>query len=443
MKTHAREWAALDKSTCFLFCSREGSVAQQLGQAIGDLGLLTQEVPAPDDLARRIAEIDPQVVFLDFTHGPSEPGKLLASADLARVLARIAPSVPRVAVGYLSQPDGAIAALRAGVSDFVDPSVSPEEVRGVIQRLISARRDKPGAGVCRSVLVVGARPGVGSTTLAVHAAGVAQERLAQAALARQRSTARPGRPGEFMAAQLPLSERVGLLDLGYPVGDCLLYLNIASDFDFLEGVKNLERLDGTLLNAAMARTASGISAMSLPRDVSLMRGVSPADSLMLYERLRQHCGMLLTDAGGCSNPEFVAKLARASSEVWLVADQSVSALVSLAGVLQDLEQQHVDRQVLRLVVNRYDERYGMTAAQISDRFGVPLAGTLPDRTLPLMVATNQGRLLHEQAERDIYVRAVQHLVDCVMAERVAPGSRSAGSWLANWLPGVHKRMMII
>lgn len=444
MKTHAREWVGLDKATCFLFCSSDNGVAQQLGQAVGDLGMLTQETPSLDVLAQRLAEINPQVVFLDFTGGQADPGKLLMAADLARVLMRVAPSLPRVAVGYLSQPDGAIAALRAGVSDFVDPSVSPEEVRAVVQRLVSDRRQPGGSGggSHRSVLVLGARPGVGASTLAVHAAGLAQQQLAQAVLARQTAAAgkAAGKGGEIMAAQLPLTDRVCVLDLGWPIGDCLLYLNINSEFDFAEAVRNLRRLDGTLLGSAMAHTPAGISAMALPRDVAQVRALSPADSLSLFERLRQHYGFLIADAGGFSNPDFVAKLARSSQEVWLVTDQSVSSLVALAGVLQELEQQHVQRDSIKLVVNRYDERYGMTSAQISERFGLALAGTLPDRTLPLMLCTNQGRLLYQQAERDIYVKAVQGLVDRLMAERMAPGARQG--WLAAWLPGVHKRMML-
>ncbi|KCV11347.1 AAA domain protein [Bordetella holmesii 04P3421] len=224
------------------------------------------------------------------------------------------------------------------------------------------------------------------------------------------------------------------------MGDCLLYLNINSDFDFAEAVRNLRRLDGTLLSSTVAHTAAGISAMTLPRDMAQVRTLSPADSLSLFERLRQHYGVLVTDAGGFSNPDFTAKLARSSHEVWLVTDQSVSSLVSLAGVLQELEQQHVPRDTLKLVVNRYDERYGMTSMQIAERFGLALAGTLPDRTMPLMLCTNQGRLLYQQAERDIYVRAVQGLVDRMLAERMAPGARQG--WLAAWLPGVHKRMML-
>ncbi|OWT77546.1 MULTISPECIES: pilus assembly protein CpaE [unclassified Achromobacter] len=442
MKTHSKEWIAAQQAGSFLFCSNDSNVATQLSNAIGDMGLLMQELPSIENMARRLAELDPRVVFLDFTRSENEPGKLLQAADLARMLARVAPAVPRVAVGYVAHPEGAIAALRAGVSDFVDPSVAPDEVREVVQRVMhmdGGMAAAVGRGARRSVALLGARPGVGTSTLAVHLAGLMQDRMVQI------NASRPGAPkvgkGQQDGSGLPLSERVGLLDLGWPVGDCLLYLNIESDFDFAEAVRNLRRLDPTLLGSAMAHTRSGISVLSMPRDVEQMRGISLSDSLLLFERMRQHYGLLLADAGGFSNAEFVAGLARSAQETWLVTDQSVGALVSLAGLLRELDQQHVDRSHLRLVVNRYDERYGMTAAQIAERFNLELAGTVPDRTLPLMVCTNQGHLLHEDAERDVYVRAVQHLADRLTAEYVAPGSRSG--WLSTWLPGVQRRMSVI
>lgn len=440
MKAHTKEWVAMQKAGCLLFCSNDDGVAMQLSNAIGDLGLLMQEVPPMEHIARRVAELDPKVVFLDFTRSEREPGKLLQAADMARMLARVAPTIPRVAVGYVSHPEGAIAALRAGVSDFVDPSVAPDEVRDVVQRAISQHGNlmPTGTGSRRSVVLLGARAGVGTSTLAVHMAGLMQDRMSQ--LAATRLGARPGKGG-VDGSLLPLSDRVGLLDLGYPVGDCLLYLNIESDFDFAEAVRNLRRLDPTLLGSAMAHTRSGVGVLAMPRDVAEMRSVSLSDSLMLFERLRQHYGLLLADAGGFSNPEFVSGLARAAHETWLITDQSVGALVSLAGTLRELEQQNVDRRHLRLVVNRYDERYGMTAQQIAERFNLELLGTLPDRTLPLMMCTNQGHLLQEESERDVYVRAVQHLTDRLTAEYIAPGSR--GGWLATWLPGVQRRMMLM
>jgi len=243
-------------------------------------------------------------------------------------------------------------------------------------------------------------------------------------------------PGE----PLPLSSRVALMDLGWPVGDCQLYLNIGGDFDFAEAARNLRRLDSTLLGSAMAHTANGLSVLSLPRDLGQMREVSQSDSLLVFERMRQHFSVVVADAGGFTNAEFVSGLARNSQLNWIVTDQSVGALVSLAALLQELEHLHVDRSTLGLIVNRYDERYGMTAKQIAERFSLELVGTLPDRTLPLMVCTNRGHLLHEEAERDVYVRAVQTLAERLCTEEAAPGGHA--SWLATWLPGVHRRMVI-
>ncbi|MBC9908702.1 MULTISPECIES: response regulator [Achromobacter] len=438
MKTHASEWVGLQNGTRFLFCSQGNAVAAQLGQALGDLGMLTQEAPRIEELARRLTEIAPQVVFLDFTLSDDEPGKLFKSAELARLLARIAPTLPRVAVGFLSQPEGAIAALRAGVSDFVDPSVAPQEIKEVVLRLLDRPSDGRMDGTRRSVVLLGARPGVGTSTLAVHMAGMVQDRLKFAH--GQRAATSGAKTPKPAGEPLPLSSRVALMDLGWPIGDCQLYLNIGGDFDFAEAARNLRRLDSTLLGSAMAHTANGLSVLSLPRDLGQMRDVSQSDSLLVFERMRQHFSVVVADAGGFSNPEFVSGLARASQLNWIVTDQSVGALVSLAGVLQELEQQHVDRRSLGLIVNRYDERYGMTAQQIAERFQLELVGTLPDRTLPLMVCTNRGHLLHEEAERDVYVRAVQALAERLCAEENAPGGRAG--WLATWLPGVHRRMVV-
>jgi len=444
MKTHAREWTALDKTGRFLFCSADNGIALQLGAALSEIGLLTQEALGADTVAVRVAQLNPQAVLLDFTPDPAEPGKLLRAAELARILAKAMPHLPRVAVGSLAHPEGAVAALRAGVSDFVDPVVDPGEVRDVIARLVRQSGTARGQETaCRSVVLLGARPGVGTSTLAVHLAGLVQARLMQAWAQGNPETPNvagaPGvaKPGDRVS-MLPLSSRVGLLDFGWPVGDCLLYLNLKSDFDFSEAVRNLRRLDTTLLSSALAHTDGGINVLALPHDMNQMRNVSHADSLTLYEQLRRHFGLLLSDAGGLSDPEFAAGLARAADETWLVTDQSVGSLVSLADLLQQMEQRHVARESLRLVVNRYDERYGMTAGQIAQRFSLPLIKTLPDRALPLMQCTSQGRLLYEQSERDPYVKAVDQLADRLGLSH-AVGAARAG-WLATWLPGVHKRM---
>lgn len=413
----------------FLFCSEDNAVATVLGQMLGGLGLLVQETPALEAVSLRVGELAPGVVFLDFTADPTHLNQIARSSDLARVLARVAPTVPRVAVGYASRPAGAIAALRAGVSDFIDLGGNAEEAVTAVQQLLSFFEAVGASGDAqRSVLILGARAGVGVSTLAVHAASFAQMRLRRWHEQRVESSSRLGKDEADM---LPLTERVSLLDIGYPIGDCLLYLNLTSDFHFAEAARNLGRLDATLLNVAMAHTPTGINVMSMPNDPSQLSELSLDDSLSLYERLRHYSGIMLIDAGGHENIEFISQLGRTCSDIWLVTDQSVSALVALDSLIADLAKHGVDCERMRLVINRYDERYGMEAGRIAQRFKLSLAGTLPDRALTLMSSMNQGHLLHEVAGRDPYVKAVRVLVGNLMDERFAQASRPHGK-LSAW-----------
>jgi len=436
MKAYSTGQAGLQSGARFLFCSQDGEVAAQLAQALKDVGMVAHEASSAEQIGRRIADLDPRIIFLDFTLSPNAPGKLSQAVDLAHTMARVAPDLPRVAVGRLAQPEGAIAALRAGVTDFVDPVAAPQDVRDAVERLLKmvtfngAHRGTE----CRDVLLIGTRAGVGTSTLAAHLAALTQGRYTQEARV-DKSGASTGNGTDDAS---PLSSRAALLDLGLPIGDAQLYGNVTGGFDFAEAVRNLQRLDATLLGSAMAHTDDGLSVMALPRDPVQMNQMSLADSLSVFDRLRQHFGAIITDTGGLTNVDFVAGLARSSYCTWIVTDQSVSSLVCLASLLQELDQQQVARDSLKLIVNRYDERYGMTAKQIAERFGIELITSLPDRTLALMTSLNQGRLLHRDAERDPYVRGVQALVNKVYGSSSQSSARSSG-WLAQILPRLHRR----
>ena len=281
-----------------------------------------------------------------------------------------------------------------------------------------------------SVLLLGTRPGVGVSTLAVQLAGLLQSRLAAAT-----GTCQDVPP----AHPLPTNQCVVLLDLGRPVGDCQLYMNLTSTLNVVDAARALHRIDATHWAAAMTRASNGVAMLSLPEDLEQMRDVSQTDMLALFERMHALFGLLLMDASGWWDAEWVSALARVSTETWLISDQSVGSLAALQRQIKLLQTQLICSSHLKLVVNHYDERYGMTAAQIAQRFGLQLIGTLPDRPLPLIVCGNQGKLLHAITERDPYIAAMIVLVEAVWARQsVKPAACNA--WLAAWLPSVHDRL---
>jgi pilus assembly protein CpaE len=244
------------------------------------------------------------------------------------------------------------------------------------------------------------------------------------------------RNAEDPGSRLPLRSRVGVLDLGVPVRDGLLYLNATSEFDFVEAARNLARLDDTLLRSALGCNAAGVTVLPMPHDLTELRTVSYADSLSLFGRMVESMGALVTDVGGLYNPSLIAGLAREADQTWLVADQSIGALVSLADILQMFKRMEVSTQRLGLVLNRYDVRYGMSATQISERFNLELRGTLPERTLQLRVSQNQGRLLHQDNPRDPYARGVRALANVLRTSEPAP---RASTRRAGWLAGLRRR----
>src|SRR5690606_25009482 len=341
----------------------------------------------------------------------------------AEVLARRFPHTPTVAIGMMSDPNVAIAAFRAGARDFVDLD-NEGDFAGTVRRLLHRARttDAPTASQPPgSLLLLGARAGMGVSTLAAHMAGLLQQRIIETA--EHATGAKKKSPRSKPREARPLSERICLLDLGMPIGDNLLYLNIRHGFHFVDAVQNLRRLDDTLLSSALPHNDEGVSVLALPRSVEQVRDASHADSIALFERLRSYFALLITDTGGLANPGFIAGLAHNSAHVWVVTDQSLGGLVSLADLLHALDEHKVDRSKLKLVVNRYDPRYGMNAAQIAERFDLKLLGTLPDRSLALHQSMNLGKLLFEQTPNDPYIKALDVLARALNSDNQTPRGR--------------------
>ncbi len=416
----------------FLLCSDNQALGARLAAALASLGTVAQESPRVEETQALIVRSHPGLVFLDFLADDGQPGRDLACLQASEIY-RHFPGTPTVAIGRLGDPTAAISAFRAGVRDFVDHENEADLLETVERLLKSVEAASAPAAVAPrgSLLLLGARAGMGVSTLAVQLAGLMQQRLKR----RHDDDNDDSKPRQAVHTR-PLAERVCLLDLGMPVGDGLLYLNIRHGFHFVDAVQNLRRLDATLLTSALPHDDDGVSVLALPRSLDQVQNASQADSLALFERLRGYFAQLITDTGGLANPSFIGTLAQHNAHIWMVTDQSLGGLVSLADLLHELDEQKISRKRIRLVVNRYDPRYGMNAAQISERFDLKLLGTLPDRSLSLHRCTNQGKLLFKEIPNDPYVKALESLAQELDPDNTMPrGRRHALSWL----PGLARR----
>lgn len=377
--------------------------AQWLSDAVGPGIAINAVAMDATVLRQRIALINPSAVVIDF----SAPHGLLA-AELAQSLRESHPRLNLVGLGAMREPASTLGALRAGVAEFVDmDSAAPEAVK-IIQLAARKRQAEPMADG-KLAMLLGARVGVGVTTLACNLSV-----LLRRALIQQKAAA-----------------EVALLDLGVPNADSLLYLDAHSEFSFVDAVRNLKRMDHTLAHTALTRHCEGLRLLPLPSNLAQLREISHADSVALVRRLRGFFGAQVADLGGFPNTDFLAQLLRSGDQqrVWMVCDQGVGSIVSTVQLLADLKERGVDASRFGLVVNRFDANAGMSARDIAERVGLALEAVIPARATQLLRAASNGTTLAESTRSDPYLDAVG-----ILAKSLTEGDGSgcdkgnASSW---------------
>jgi pilus assembly protein CpaE len=365
---------------CFVFATLADEHVHWLAQSLIAVGAVEPVSLDAKALAQRIGTLNPSLVFVDFSGGR------MAAASAAANAARAAyPGLQIVAIGSVQEPESALAALRAGVRDFIDLGAPVADALRITRQVLD-NVVEPVSRHGKLTALLGARVGMGVSTLAANLSVLLQRRD---------------------AAQ---GREALLVDLGLPAGDGTLLLNTRSEFSFVEAVRNVRRFDQTFVHTALSHHASGLALTTLPADLGEMREVSHASSIGLLNRLRAFFDQQIVDLGGFSNSEFIANVAQAADEAWLVCDQGVPSVVSAVAALDALREHGVDTNKVRLIVNRYEVDLGLTAAQIAQRLELELIATLPERRVALGQATNQGNLLAESTPRDAYVRALDALV---------------------------------
>lgn len=118
----------------YLFASSNGGHITWLTDALTRLGSVVVLAPDTKSIDERIALLGPVAVFLDFS-----PDQSAAASQLHQRLKRDWPALPVLATGVSAEPAAMLAALRAGVDDFVDIAAPPAEAVNTLRALLERR----------------------------------------------------------------------------------------------------------------------------------------------------------------------------------------------------------------------------------------------------------------------------------------------------------------
>jgi MinD-like ATPase involved in chromosome partitioning or flagellar assembly len=254
-----------------------------------------------------------------------------------------------MAYAWSAKQDLAERFKHAGAKEYLD---APFEfsVPTALGRAVDARyaKNNPArAWEAKLLVFLGAKGGSGTTTLACsYAMALAQE-------SRQRTL---------------------LIDLGLPLGDAALNLGLSSEYSTEDAFKDPEQMDPSLLEALVAKHASGIEVLAAPSKVP---EISPSNSAIdkLMKVARKVYTNVIVDLG--SRVDLMnTTLFTEAYRIYLISQPGISDLRNAERLISRYFEK--DGKRLEIVINRFESGAGrVTEEQMESALGRPVRWKVP------------------------------------------------------------------
>jgi pilus assembly protein CpaE len=365
----------------------EASVRQAItGALTGELQTLSPDVltEGPKEILQRTGGIPPEVLLLGPGLNPEDSLRLAVLFDLQY------PEVSLVLVAPTS-PETVLAAMRAGIRDVVDPGISVNDLRVLLERCClaagSRRRGLQGEteyeqASGRVIAVMSPKGGVGKTTVATNLA-IGLSKIA------------------------PMG--VVLVDLDLQFGDVATGLLLEPDHSITEAVHGAAAQDSMVLKAFLTVHPAGLYALCAPRTPAESDYITADHVTRLLTQLASQFQYVVVDTAPGLGEHCLATLEQATDGVWICGMDvpSVRGLHKCLDVLRELNLMPQDRHV---VLNFADRKSGISVQDVEATLNVPVDVVIPrSRTLPY--STNRGIPVLQAQVRDAATKGLQKLVD--------------------------------
>ncbi|MGH9653348.1 MAG: AAA family ATPase [Bryobacteraceae bacterium] len=306
-------------------------------------------------LLERITKTRPEALVIDLA---AVPDMTLAMRQLRYAAARI----KVVVLHPIPDPQMILAAMRAGVNEFIHPPLDGTFCQALERILSSAEIEIAPPAQGKLIGFLSAKGGCGATTLACHVACELQNLT---------------------------GKKVLLADLDFTSGLAGFLMKTPSSYSILDAVKNLARLDESLWKAMTAKYRTDLSV--LPAPASYSRWDHPDENQLrqvLHFTRTQHDWVVL-DLGRSLNSIATAVLEELD-QLFLVSTLEVVALHGLKSIVHGLFEQG---EKLQLVMNRTPKTMDISIQELEKLLGRSLYAALPNDYMGLYQSYSSGNLL--------------------------------------------------
>lgn len=373
----------------FLACTYQENDVSWLQAALANMGQVLRAGQQLDELLRLVDTTGAALVFVGM-----DRDNISSQCVLIESLLEAKPLLAVVVMGDGFDNELVIAAMRAGARDFLTTGLRSSEVGGLVRRLtdrlpvLPARREQG-----RLVVMYGLQPDPGAAFIAAH----------------------------LGLQMLKHSPNTLLVALGVPPGECMDVLGLDPGFGFSDAVRNLRRIDRSLIDSAFPEHESGLRVLPIGVAESRLNVYSATEVFLLIATLRQHFDQVLINLTGHEDSEVLRNVIGQADQLCWYVDPSVSCCRRNLELLSHWRNEGVKLENAQLLVDRCYNNVAPSAKVLSQTFEMPLLAGLPASAELRLRSVNQRRTLFQLAPRDALSKAIVEL-----ARQLVPSARAAG-----------------
>jgi pilus assembly protein CpaE len=308
------------------------------------------------------------------------------------------PSASIFVVARDSSSELILQSMRAGANEYLTWPIADSTFDDAVGRA-TARRGAAGGGTALASVVVfiGAKGGMGTTTLAVNS-------------------------GVELAAH---KKSTIMVDLKQGLGDVSLFLGVRSRFSILDAIDGATRLDREFLTGLVAKHVSGLEL--LPGSDQFDRPTS-ADGEVIENVLRllsSRYEYIVVDGGAQITAASLAALYVAEM-IAVVINPDVPSIRNGQRMIERISQMGSCGERVRVLLNRAAAPYPIPMAQIEEALGQKVHLTFPSDYKTVSTALNSGVPVTFGDNSDMADR-FKHLTGLIMhgstPQKKAPGRK--------------------
>jgi pilus assembly protein CpaE len=355
------------------------------------------ELDEQQGLLERVERTSPDVVLLECTN------KVDVLEELVAALRSTEPAPLVVALHTSPELEGVVAALRAGVFEFLYPPVR-ENLRKALERAQRTVHRRPPGKVYG---VLSAKSACGATTIACHTAVA----IARRGVAQEKHTL--------------------LIDLDLNTGMVRFLMRAATPYSVLDAASNLQRLDIGYWKALTSNAAPGLEVIAAPTELVSKHQLSRDQVQHVLSFARCYYDWIVVDLGrglGLMTMSVLDEI----DELFLVTTADIPALHLAKKIVEVLSASNYGEKKIHLIANRSLRTSEGASRELESLIGLPLYANLPNDYTRLFQSYAECKLLAKGGPLAV---EFDRLAARMVGERQEKGRSRISEWVAgfNWL----------